>query len=656
MEERISARVGYCNPGDVREDREAIFDFFTKIFTEFLEVNVGEILEECRNDTPQHRCDLVVVDCRDLSRESFARSVELLESLKRRDERIKQLILYRKGELAQLSSLMDKGARCFFPVPWDVEAIRYVLRPLLELMTLPGRLRRCQGALHACRSSLERDREERVGRLEARLATEEGFVRRQLNEMERSLRELVNMHTLILQDTSEDGIRSHLGRAERAAAFLGERIEEIRGYFDGIEDSGISRQTFNLNHVLSGSSERIGPEFEAAKMELVFEQEHNVPAKITGDPVQLGQILVSLFEILAELDRAGDLILHLSLESPEGSEEGLLRFRMTRERIKAGSEEWKERLERHPGIREARRRIEELGGGLELGTGEEGTVLSFTIPVRKTERRSYRLPSREWMGKRILIVDAHEASARALAGMLGYFRFHRVDRVASPEEGTQRLYEERYDIIFVHENLFDAFADEALSIRRDAHLVLMTRHREKWGRQRTHEAPVEALLPLPFTQQDVFDVLLELYSGERMEDLQETLAILRENLTFLLGGKTALYIGPEDSDLLNVQNLLEGARIVTVRIEEPEQAEALLDKVDLVILHDAYPDAVRKRLLALCREQCSTVPVFALSEGRSAEEIMELKRAGVDHSLPLPLDPERFYRMVLDTMLERGKV
>jgi CheY-like chemotaxis protein len=651
--EKVTARVGYCHPGKGQEDRQEIFDFFSKIFSEFREVEASEILEHCRNDRPDHRCDLVVMDCRDLSDESFRESVELLETLKRRDEHIKQLILYRVGELERLAPLMGKGARCFFPVPWNGEAIRYVLRPLLELMTLPERLKRCQHELRALRESEEGSFRERIDALEARLETEEGFYRRQVEEMEQALRKLSNMHSLVLQAPLDGSLRSYLGRAERAAAILRERLEEIRRYREERSAEGASQQTFNLNSILSSSSDLTDERFEAARMELVFDVDRSVPAQITGDPVLLGQTLVKLFETFIDLDEAEELILHLYLEAPEAAkEERWLHFELREEGGGPRSEAWFESLTRRREIREVARWIREMGGRLEVG-GREGTPLAFAIPVRQTERRSYRLPSREWMEKRMLIVDGNDVSARALEGMLGYFHFE-VDRVADIPGALEKLYAENYDVIFVHEALFDNFVSEALSMRREAKLVLLTREREARLRQRESAELVDAMLPLPFTQQDLFDGLLEIYSGERMENLQETLEILRENLTFLLGGKTAVYLGPENSDWLSVQRLLEGARIVVMRGEDPEQADTLLKGSDLVILHDHYPPEAWERLLALCQERCDEIPVFAVLERPTPEKLASLRQAGIERDLPTPVEPESFYRLLVDTMIERG--
>jgi len=655
---KVMASVAYLQSGAVPKDRRTVIGFFSKIFSEFEEVTEEKFLTSLAEPHGK-RYDLLVMDCRGMREgEEEERCHNILERLKHIDPNLKSLILYEKGGGLSLEHFVEEGVRCFFPVPWNKEAVRHVLKPLIEMMTLRRRLHRCQWELKECQRMLEEAHpmsEEGCRKLQKRVRTEESFYRLKAGEMEKYIHDIINMDSLLLQSKLEEKQREFLGQVDRAASMLRKVIEELRDYSGSrAKRENHSSHPFNLNSVLINSSHMTDKHFETAGMELIFDVDRSVPSQITGNPVLLGQILVNLFDTLIDLDEANEVLLRLHMD-PAGKnpEEKLLHFELIKNGETSHAPEYFASVLRSSHrIRETEEWIGEMGGKLSIGHRTEDPLISFTLPVRQVERRSYRLPSKDWMQKSMLIIDENDISAEALKRMLGYFHFH-VERVADVQKALQKLYDKSFDMIFVKEDLFEEFVEEAISTRREANLVMITKN-EKDQRKKVDTVNwVDAFLPLPFTQQHIFDVLLEVYSKDRLEGAQETLSILRENLVFLLGGETALYVGKSGSDMLTLQGLLEGAKIVMLKSDNAEQARKLLPNADLVLIDDQLDEEEWEKLLTLCHEECTNQPVFALLHEITAERVDELKMAGISNYIESPVDPEAFYRLLLDELLER---
>jgi CheY-like chemotaxis protein len=653
---KVTAHVGYLRPGDgKKEDSKAIFDFFTKIFSDFREVSEEEI-RELRVDSTGKSYDLLLLDCREMEGEE-ERCHRILSEVKRLDPNLKRMILYTKGGRYSFNCFVEEGIRYFFPVPWNQESIRYVLKPLIEIMTLPQRLHQCHLELKECRHVLEQATpvtEEGCQILLKRIQTEESFYRLKAEEMEKYIHDIVNMNSLLLQSKMEEKQREFLGRVDQAASMLRKVIEELREYSGSQNmEERHSSHPFNLNSILTNSSNMTHKQFEAAGMELIFDVDRSVPSRITGNPVLLGQVLVNLFDTLVDLDEADEVLLRLYMDaSGKDPEEKRLHFELIkRGESPHGSAHFVSLLRNSQRIRETEKWIAEMGGRFSIARRAEDPLISFILPVRQVERRSYRLPSREWMEKSMLIIDENEVTAKVLENMLGYFHFH-VERVSDIQGALQKLYNRSFDMIFVKEELFEEFVREAISARREAKLVMITRKEKEHRKNAETVNWVDAFLPLPFTQQHIFDVLLEVYSKDRLEGVQETLNILRENLVFLLGGETALYVGRSGSDMLTLQGLLEGAKIVMLKSDNAEQARKLLPNTNLVLIDDHIEGAEWEKILRLCHEECQKRPVFALLHNTTTEKLEELKMAGISNYIESPVDPEAFYRLLLDELLE----
>jgi len=489
------------------------------------------------------------------------------------------------------------------------------------------------------------------------LEAEENFYFLKSMEIEKLVNEIANMNALLLQTRPKENQMEYLGKSEQALNRLRAVVKEL-GDFSRSRGGKqkLRSRPFNLNSILENTWSLVEKRLRSHETELVFLTDRTVPAMIESDPLLLGQVLRNLIELLVEEDPA-EIIVRIFMEEPVGvSGKRQLNFMIEAKQRKNKEKKVRRKtLTERREFRQAFEWVETMGGRLEAGEKEEGSVFSFSLSVRQTERRSYRLPSKEWMQKSMLIVEEGDSVAEALEQMLRYFHFRTV-RVTSVRESARLLYEETFDMIFVDERVFEHFLSECLPRRKEAKLIMITANETEKKKNQDLTAVVDAFLPKPFTQQKIFNVLLEIYSKDNMEGTQETLDILKENLTFLLGGMQALYLGVSDSNHLAVKGLLENTNITLMQTTSLTQAASLIVSSDIVIISDTFPLEEWGSLLTLCLEKCRDKAVIALMDESSVDRLESLKEAGVENYILTPVNPEEFYRMVLELVLEEGKV
>jgi AmiR/NasT family two-component response regulator len=90
-----------------------------------------------------------------------------------------------------------------------------------------------------------------------------------------------------------------------------------------------------------------------------------------------------------------------------------------------------------------------------------------------------------------------------------------------------------------------------------------------------------------------------------------------------------------------------------LKSDNTEQARNLVGSADLVLIDDRIDEEEWEKTLTLCQEACLHRPVFALLHETTPEKLDALKMAGISSFIESPVDPEAFYRLLLDTLLER---
>lgn len=422
---------------------------------------------------------------------------------------------------------------------------------------------------------------------------------------------------------------------------------------------------FNLNTTLENVSNMISVKAEEKGLELVFDMDNNVSAMIKGDPLRLGQVIINLMNNAVKFTNKGEIILKTKmLSSSDGK--NLLQFEvadtgigLTEEQIgklfqsfsQADSSTSRKYGGTGLGLTISKQLVELMGGSIwvesEYGVGSK---FIFTIATEQSERRSYRLPSRRLMNKKVLIADSNPKTSDALTQMLGYFQYTAL-HASSAEEAKQLILDNSFDILFVDKQIMSVCDSEEIQKNCNARIVLMESGLQLANDRIFNGVTIHAELAKPFNQQMLFSVILKLFSKESVKKIETIQRVTKNNLSVLRGSSVLL----AEDNVINqtvMLGLLEDTGIEVIiandgkealdRLETRSDIEMIFMDINMPVM-DGYEatSQIRKD------DRYNNIPVVALTANAMQKDIDKAKETGMQEHLGKPIDVQALYGLLL---------
>jgi len=233
----------------------------------------------------------------------------------------------------------------------------------------------------------------------------------------------------------------------------------------------IENTTFVLNDVLLNLSSMIGSKAREKDLELIFNQDLEVPQYLVGDPLRLGQILLNLTNNAIKFTDKGEIVVQTKILENE-KENLLIRFDikdtgigLTDEQVgklfQSFSQADTSTTRKYGGTGlglSISKRLSEMMGG-EIGVMSEygkGSTFFFTVRLGLGEgRRGTSRPNLEELkGLKVLVVDDNETAREVLTSYLEDSSFS-VKSVASGELAIRELIQSKaarqkdYDLVLM---------------------------------------------------------------------------------------------------------------------------------------------------------------------------------------------------------------
>ena len=284
---------------------------------------------------------------------------------------------------------------------------------------------------------------------------------------------------------------------------------------------------FNLNDTLRDVANILSLDAQEKRISIVYRMKKDVPSQVIGDRYKLSRLLTDLIgNAIDYTDKREDVIVQISRN--ERNEESVeLHFEIIDYGI--GIEEKTVASALMPmlvsdrpaaafgiqgsGLQRARDIIHAMQGSIRMTSSpKKGSHLFFHIQIGAPdlkEKRHYRLPNTDGVGRRTLVIDNDMGSTKAVIPMLEYFR-HEVTAGSLQDLASIAS----YDIVMLSSEYWsDAVLEKLEKLGEVRPKLVMIESMIKHQEIEEHVLDyADWLIYKPFTQQFVFEMLTALYS------------------------------------------------------------------------------------------------------------------------------------------------
>ena len=282
------------------------------------------------------------------------------------------------------------------------------------------------------------------------------FLANMSHEIRTPMNAIIGMSRLGLMAEPSPKLRNYLGKILGAGEHLLGIINDVLD-FSKIEAGRMTldRVAFDLDEMLEHLSSLTAIKTDAQRVELVYSVPPGVPARLVGDPLRLGQVLINLTNNAVKFTEEGEIVVAVEVLQKQGSQV-LLRFSVSDTGIGMDAEQLGRLFQSFTqadnsvtrryggtglGLSISKQLVELMGGAIDVSsTPGVGSRFSFTVPLGIADAASASAPltAAALQRMRVMVVDDSATARDALVDMLSGFGIQ-ADAVGSGEESLDRL-------------------------------------------------------------------------------------------------------------------------------------------------------------------------------------------------------------------------
>jgi two-component system, sensor histidine kinase and response regulator len=506
------------------------------------------------------------------------------------------------------------------------------------------------------------------------------FLANMSHEIRTPMNAIIGMAYLVLKTELTPRQNDYIRKIQGSSQHLMGIINDILDY-SKIEAGklDIEHIEFDLERVLDNLASLMGDKATAKGLELIINVDKNVPLRLIGDPLRLGQILINYANNAVKFTATGQIEIQVRVREETATD--LLLYcavrdtgiGLTEDQIpqlfqsfqQADSSTTREFGGSGLGLAISRQLAELMHG--DVGVSSEhgrGSTFWFTARIEKSAAQPRaRILHSEVYGKRVLVVDDNESARLVLKDMLDDLHL-----LATPVDSGAQALEVLYQADVSGAPFEIAFLDwqmpmmdgielagriRSLQLSVQPGIVLVTGYGREEVLKSADSAHIHHVLVKPVNASMLFDCVARQISNSTHPEQARAAPLVKTADTTLAAIKGARILLVEDNELNQhvASELLRDAGLVVDVAQnglvalaqvQREAYDCVLMDMQMPVMDGLSATRAMRRLPSLAQ-----LPILAMTANASPTDRQACLEAGMNDHVPKPINPQDVFQHLL---------
>ena len=525
-----------------------------------------------------------------------------------------------------------------------------------------------------------------------------GFLANMSHEIRTPMNAIIGMNHLLLKTDLNTKQLDYVEKVKYAANSLLGLINDILD-FSKIEAGklDIEKIDFDLDEVLMNLSNLVTLKAEEKNLEFVFAVNSDVPIKLIGDPLRIGQILLNLANNAVKFTDKGEIVVIIEKIS-ETSEYVELQFSIKDTGIGLTKEQCGKLFQSFQqadmsttrkyggtglGLTISKQLTELMGGEINVKSADgEGSTFYFTAKlIKQIDKESDReiIPHR-LQNLPVLIIDDNDTFREALKKQLTSLSFV-VDTATNGEQGIKMLQDaiktdkKPYQVVFMDwqmptmdgiETSNAILNDTIISVKPK--IIMLIGHGDDVVVKKAEENGLHDFMLKPVTQSMVYDVIVNIFG----KDIKEKRSFnIRQTDSYpdgfdMIRGANILLVEDNEinqqvaTELLEDEgffiNIAENGRIAFEKFTDSKRSE----KYDIILMDLQMPVMGGIDCSIAIRnwekeEKKKNTPIIAMTADAMSGVRETVIEAGMDDYVTKPIEPLKLFQSLVKCIIHENR-